>query len=201
MFYFLQEALPTLEALREEGKVRFIGVTGYPLEVLKQAILGAPGRFDTVLAYTRYSILDDSLTRYLDFFLGEKLGVICASGHGLGLLTQGGPQPWHPAGEEIKAACRKAAEVCRKEGIELGRLAMGHFIELAGPATFLVGMQTLELINMNLDVYLHGLTDKEKEIKDHIKKEIFSKLKQTHWEGIEVARYWSEMEKIGIKRE
>ncbi|XP_059609265.1 uncharacterized protein LOC132256746 [Phlebotomus argentipes] len=197
----LKEALPTLEALREEGKVRFIGVTGYPLEVLKQAILGAPGRFDTVLGYTRYSMIDDSLTRYLDFFLGEKLGVICAAGHGLGLLSQNGPQPWHPAGEEIKAACRKAAAICQEEGIELGRLAMGHFIELSGPATFLVGMQTVELLNMNLDVYLNGLTDKEKAVKERIIRETFANLKQTHWEGVEVSRYWSEMAKLGKKRE
>uniref|UniRef100_A0A1B0CH08 NADP-dependent oxidoreductase domain-containing protein n=1 Tax=Lutzomyia longipalpis TaxID=7200 RepID=A0A1B0CH08_LUTLO len=197
----LKEALPTLEALRDEGKVGYIGVTGYPLNVLKQAIVGAPGRFDTVLAYTRYSMIDDSLTRYLDFFLKENLGVICASGHGLGLLSQNGPQSWHPAGEEIKTACREAAELCRKEGLELGRLAMGYFIQLAGPATFLVGMQSLELLNMNLDVYFNGLTDKEKALIDRIKREIFSKLKQTHWEGVEVARYWSEMEKIGKKRE
>lgn len=42
----INEALPTLEALVKEGKVRFIGVTGYPLNVLKEAILRAPGRFD-----------------------------------------------------------------------------------------------------------------------------------------------------------
>uniref|UniRef100_A0A1L8E136 Putative oxidoreductase n=1 Tax=Nyssomyia neivai TaxID=330878 RepID=A0A1L8E136_9DIPT len=195
----LNEALPTLEALRDEGKVGYIGVTGYPLEVLKQAIIGAPGRFDTVLAYTRYTLIDDSLEDYLDFFLGEKLGVICASGHALGLLSQQGPQTWHPAGEEIKAACKEAAEICRKEGMELGRLAMGYFINLIGPATFLVGMQSLELLNMNLDVYFNGLTDKENAIKDRIKRDIFSKLKQKHWEGIEVSRYWSEMEKIGKK--
>lgn len=31
----LTQTLPTLDALRTEGKVRFIGITAYPLEVLK----------------------------------------------------------------------------------------------------------------------------------------------------------------------
>ncbi|GAB0094831.1 L-galactose dehydrogenase [Sergentomyia squamirostris] len=197
----LKEALPALEALREEGKVGFIGVTGYPLEVLKQAIQGAPGRFDTVLAYTRYSLFDNSLTKYLDFFLEQKLGVVCASGHGMGLLSQNGPQSWHPAGEEIKTACRKAAEICKSENIDLGRLAMGHFIQLQGPSTFLVGMQSEELVRTNLDVYFNGLTDKEKVLKERLQKEIFSKLQQTHWEGVEVSRYWAEMEKLAKKKD
>lgn len=43
----VKEALPELEKLRAEGKVRFIGVTGYPLDVLKKTIqLAGPGRFD-----------------------------------------------------------------------------------------------------------------------------------------------------------
>lgn len=43
----VEEALPALEQLRNEGKVRFIGVTGYPLDVLKKTIeMAGPGRFD-----------------------------------------------------------------------------------------------------------------------------------------------------------
>lgn len=42
----INEALPALEELRKEGKIRFIGVTGYPLNVLKEAILRASGRLD-----------------------------------------------------------------------------------------------------------------------------------------------------------
>lgn len=42
----INEALPELEAIVKEGKARFIGVTGYPLNVLKNAICMAPGRLD-----------------------------------------------------------------------------------------------------------------------------------------------------------
>lgn len=42
----INETLPTLEEIVKEGKARFIGVTGYPLKILKEAILRAPGRFN-----------------------------------------------------------------------------------------------------------------------------------------------------------
>lgn len=45
----INETLPALEEARKEGKTRFIGITGYPLNVLKEAILKAPGRFDVQL--------------------------------------------------------------------------------------------------------------------------------------------------------
>lgn len=44
--YALSEALPVLQRFVAEGRARHIGVTGYPLEVLKRAILGAPGKFE-----------------------------------------------------------------------------------------------------------------------------------------------------------
>lgn len=39
-------ALVALEELKKEGKVRFIGFSGYPLNVLKAMVLKAPNRFD-----------------------------------------------------------------------------------------------------------------------------------------------------------
>lgn len=42
----LNECLPELEKIVKEGKAKFIGVTGYPLEALKECITKAKGRFD-----------------------------------------------------------------------------------------------------------------------------------------------------------
>ncbi len=165
----LHETIPTLEELRREGKVRFIGVTGYPLNVLNNAILMAPGRFATVLSYSRYTLIDQSLTEYLDTFHDNKLGIICAAGHAMGLLTNNGPQSWHPASDEIKSICKEASDVCKKNGVELGKLAMHFFIQLDGVTTFLVGMQSSQLLNMNLDVYYNGLTEKEKGVMEHLR--------------------------------
>lgn len=42
----VNETLPAVEQARAEGKAKFIGVSAYPLNVLKEVISMAPGRFD-----------------------------------------------------------------------------------------------------------------------------------------------------------
>nr|XP_029718759.1 L-galactose dehydrogenase [Aedes albopictus] len=185
------ETLPTLEALKAEGKLKYIGVSAYPMDPLKKVISGAPGRFDTVLCYCRNTLIDDSLKEYLPFFKVNNLAVICASGHGMGLLTNAGPQPWHPAQDQTKQVCREAAEYCKQHGVELGKLAMYHFIQLDGPSTFLSGMQSEELVDINLAAFFNGLTPKEREVLDYLKDRVFPKVTAKNWEGIEVERYWS----------
>ncbi|XP_055377482.1 uncharacterized protein LOC129609538 isoform X2 [Condylostylus longicornis] len=190
----LNECLPELEKVVKEGKARFVGVTGYPLKTLKEIILAAPGKFDMVLSYSRYTLFDDSFKEYLQFFIDQKLGIVCASGHGLGLLTNSGPQDWHPASEDIKEKCRKAAGLCKDSNVELGKLAAYYFTNLEGPSTFLSGMQSKELLRMNLKSLKNGLDKKEKEILRQLQETIFTK--SVNWEGNEVDRYWNEMKKV-----
>lgn len=42
----VNDTLPALEEVRAQGKVKFIGVSAYPLNKLKEIISKAPGRFD-----------------------------------------------------------------------------------------------------------------------------------------------------------
>lgn len=79
----------------------------------------------------------------------------------MGLLTNNGPQDWHPAHDETKEQGRQAAEYCKERGIELGKLALYYSSQLKGPATFLVGMQTKNLLEINLDTFYNGLTEPE----------------------------------------
>ncbi|KAI9576162.1 hypothetical protein GQX74_013903 [Glossina fuscipes] len=167
----INECLPELENLIKEGKARFIGVTGYSLHHLKECILHAPGKFD--------------------FFQNENLGIVCASGHAMGLLTNCGPQAWHPASDEQKQLCRKAAKICKEAGIELGKLAMYHFLQLSGATTFLTGMKTRHALDMNLNAFYCGLNLKEQEVLQLLKDTIFTK--SFNWEGVELERYRSAM--------
>ena len=125
----------------------------------------------------------------------QNIGVICASGHALGLLTNAGPQEWNPADNSIKKICHEAGHLCRQADIELGKLAMYHFLQLAGPATFLVGMQSIKLVELNLNAYINGLDEPETKMLAYLKTKVFNRLNQTHWEGIEVERYWAHMKK------
>lgn len=185
----LNETLPALEQLVKEGKAKFIGLSAYPLSVLKECISRAEGRFDvsgtpcpspvhpshlslnsqTVLTYARYTLLDDSLVDYMDFFKSQNLGIICAAAHALGMLTNAGPQPWHPAGDDQKAIARQAAEECIKREVQLGKLAMYYTIQLRDVSTFLVGNQTRQLLQTNLAAFYHGLSKQEQEVLQHLR--------------------------------
>lgn len=184
-----EECLPTLEAFRKEGKIKFIGVSAYPMSLLKKAIQKVPGRFNVVLGYARNTLIDKTYNDYIPFFQEQGIAMICAAGHAMRLLTNDGPFPWHPAHDDTKAICREAGDYCTKNDVNLGKLAMYDFIQLKGPSTFLVGMQTRKLLDINLEAYYNGLNDKEQQVLKHLKENIFSKLKTTHWEGVEIARY------------
>jgi L-galactose dehydrogenase len=57
----VNETLPLLDALRRQGKVRKIGITGYDLDVLRRIIQRSSVKIDSVLSYCRYAMYDRSL--------------------------------------------------------------------------------------------------------------------------------------------
>lgn len=100
----------------------------------------------------------------------QDIGVICASGLSMGLLTNSGEQKWHPASDETKAFAHKAADYCRSHQVELAHLALFYSFKLDGPATHLVGMQKEALLKANLHTLFDGLNEKEQEVLEHIRK-------------------------------
>lgn len=98
-----------MRELVRKGKARFVGITGLPLKVFEYVISRVS--VDTILSYCHYSLNDRSLESLLGLCEQKGVGVINASPLSMGLLSQKGPPNWHPAAEEIKAACRKAAQI------------------------------------------------------------------------------------------
>ena len=54
----LSETLPALEACRRAGKLRYIGITGYPLAVLRELAERSPVKIDTCISYCHYNLHD-----------------------------------------------------------------------------------------------------------------------------------------------
>jgi len=189
----IQGAFQACLELKTQGKIRAIGINGYPLSVLKEGLMKGDGKFDTVLTYGRYTMADDSLLDYMPFLEELKIGVVAASAHGCGMLTnREAPPAWHPGSEKLKAIVAEAAEICRANDVELGKLATYHFIHCPGNVgTFLLGMERIEYLNQNLSAYLDGLNTREKDIYETLMGTVFSKVDSTtkHWEGFEVNRY------------
>jgi L-galactose dehydrogenase len=118
-----EETAAVLHELKRKGKCRFVGMSCYPLGLLRRAIERC--ELDVVISYCHFNLQNQ---RLLDELLpvAERhgVGVLNASPLGMGLLTNQGPPPWHPADEEIKAACRRAAGLCRECGADIAFLGM-----------------------------------------------------------------------------
>lgn len=143
----VEETLPALRAFVTEGKVRYIGVSGLPLGIYPSVLDRT--ELDVVLSYCHCSLNDDSLTDLLPYLQGKGVGVIGASPLAMGLLSEEGPQPWHPAPEVLRAACLEALAWCKAKGVSLPELALSWTLQNVGVATTLVGMGSEALVRAN----------------------------------------------------
>ena len=145
----LDEALPELQAMKRNGEVRAIGVTGRPTELL--ARLAEEGRPDMILSYGHYTLLSTAMMeRLAPLCAGLGIGLVNAAPLEMGLLAPGGPPAWHPASPEIREAVRRAREFCAGRGTSLEAVAVQFALANPAVAGTLVGMRTVKEIERNI---------------------------------------------------
>ncbi|XP_074097297.1 uncharacterized protein LOC141526275 [Cotesia typhae] len=192
----ITQTLPELSRQVASGKARHIGLTGYPISVLKECISRSNIIIGCILTYTRYTLFDQTLLEYLPFFKEHNIGVINGAAVSMRLLTNQSPPEWHPADDKIKKTCREAAEYCKKSGSDLARLAVWFSMQCDGIATNLIGIQNMEQLKTNIDIATNGISDKELQLLDNLQKNFFSKIKGSHWEEKEIKAYRAAMDKL-----
>lgn len=127
----VDETLPALVELRKKGVVGHVGITDLQPENLRWVIEHSEsGTVESVLNFCHYSLNDDLLLDYLDFFEANGIGVINASPLSMGLLSQRGTPDWHPAPAALKEACAKAAAYCQEQGYPIEKLAIQYSTSL-----------------------------------------------------------------------
>src|SRR2546422_4372738 len=111
MQQIVDETIPALRKAQKQGKVRFIGVSGYPMKlfrfVLEQTDL------DVVLSYNQYTLQN---TRFADelvpYLKAKGVGIMNAGPFSARLLTNAPLPKWLKEPENVKNAARKAAAHC-----------------------------------------------------------------------------------------
>jgi len=157
-----KETLPALVDLRNKGIAKHVGITNLTLRHFKYVIDHVPsGTVESILSFCHYTLNDDALSDYLDYFESKKIGVINASPYSMGLLTERGVPDWHPAPEALKRLSRKAVEHCKSKGVPIEQLAVSFSVHNPRIATTLFSttnpenvLKTIQYANTPLDMEL-----------------------------------------------
>lgn len=135
------EAVQELRRIRdEEGTIKYVGISGYPVDVLcelSELILKETGEpLDIVMNYANYTIQNTTLlTKGVERLRKAGVEVVPnASVLGMGLLRQAGVPigrkgDFHPAPNDLRAACHAASELCASKGEKLEVVAIRWGLE------------------------------------------------------------------------
>ena len=138
MQQIIDETLPALRKARDQGKVRFIGISGYPQKIFR--FICEQADVDCVLNYNQYTLQN---TRFADetspWLTSRGIGVMNAGPFSARLLTDAPLPAWLKEPEDVKAAARQAAELCRARGSSIAKLALQFSIANPDIATTVAG--------------------------------------------------------------
>jgi len=201
------ETLPALQKLKSEGKLRFIGVTGYDLAIIKEVINDSPIKIDTVLSPCHCSLNDVSIKDYTKFFEENEVGVISASPVAMGLLSPKGAPSFHPAGEALKAAAAEAAKICDEGKVDIVKLAVHFALSQPEPASTLTMCNTLDALKKQIKMIQQNLWPQEKSCMEQVLN-VFASLEKRDWVGEDRIKFYEkckekkeELEKKRLERE
>jgi L-galactose dehydrogenase len=137
MRQIVDETLPALRKIQQQGKVRFVGISGYPMNIFRY-VLGR-AELDVVLSYNHYTLQNTMLADLVPYLQGKGVGIMNAAPFSARLLTNAALPPWHKATPEVRAICKRAAEHCATRGVDIAQLALQYSLAHPDMATCIVG--------------------------------------------------------------
>jgi len=117
-----EETIPELQKIKQAGKVKNIGVSGYPMKVFQEA--AANSDIDVVLSYNHYTLQNTMLADIVGEMKSKSIGVMNAAPFSARLLTNAPLPEWHKATPNVRDVCEKAASHCTVAGIDIAKLAL-----------------------------------------------------------------------------
>jgi aryl-alcohol dehydrogenase-like predicted oxidoreductase len=145
MQQIVDETLPALRKLQQAGKVRFIGVSGYPMKIFRFVLDQTD--LDVMLSYNQYCLQNTRLADELVPYLKAKgVGIMNAGPFAARLLTNATLPAWHKEPLAVREACRRAAQHCAKHGVDIAQLAVQFSIAHPDITTTIAGSANPENI-------------------------------------------------------
>ncbi|MFF1831899.1 aldo/keto reductase [Paenarthrobacter sp. NPDC058040] len=148
----IEQGLPALEKLREEGMVKAIGVGTNSAEAALECVEAAD--LDLVMLAGRYTLLEQPSVPLLDRCVARRTGVVNVGAFNSGLLARPEvPDDAHynygQAPRAVVERARKLAAVCRSLGVELPTAALQFPLRHPAVVNVTVGASAPEQVTSN----------------------------------------------------
>src|SRR5437764_6630982 len=137
MSQIVQETLPALRKVQDQGTVRFVGISGYPMKIFRYVLDRAP--LDVVLSYNHYTLQNTMLADLVPYLKDKGVGILNAAPFSARLLTNAPLPRWHKATPEVRAVAKRAADHCAARGVDIAQLAVQFAVENEEMTTCVVG--------------------------------------------------------------
>jgi aryl-alcohol dehydrogenase-like predicted oxidoreductase len=137
MRQIVEETLPALRKVQQQGKVRYVGISGYPMKIFRYVLDRA--ELDVILSYNHYTLQNTMLADLVPYLTEKGVGIMNAAPFSARLLTNAPLPAWHKATPEVRRLCRQAADHCAAHGVDIAQLALQFSLANDDMATCIVG--------------------------------------------------------------
>jgi len=145
----VEETIPALRKEVEKGKVRFIGVSGYPMKIFTEMLQRAD--LDVVLTYNHYTLQNDMALSLIEPCGEKNVGLINAAPFSARLLTNASLPEWHKATPEVREVAARAAKHCSDQGSDIAKLALQYSVAHQSFASCVTGSANPERVSQWCD--------------------------------------------------
>lgn len=151
----IEEGLPALAAMREEGLVSAVGVGSKDADVLTRAV--RTGLIDLVMLSGRYTLLEQAASaELLEACVEHEVGVVAVSVFNSGLLSrhqvaEDAHYEYAQAPAELIARAREYAAIAERHGVTLPDLAVQYPLRHPAVRTVALGMRTAAQVESNAE--------------------------------------------------
>lgn len=137
MRQIVEETIPAMRRLQQKGMIRFVGISGYPMNIFKYVLGHAD--LDVILSYNHYTLQNTMLADLVPLLKSKKVGIMNAAPFSARLLTNTELPKWHKATPEVRRIAKQAADHCAKKGVDIAQLALQYSIANPDMTTCIVG--------------------------------------------------------------
>lgn len=149
MSKIVEETLPALRRQVEKGKVRYIGVSGYPMKMFRYILDNAD--INVLLTYNHYTLQNDMALDLVPICREKNVGLMNAAPFSARLLTNAELPVWHKATADVRQVAKQAANHCAAAGSDLAKLALQFSIANPDFTTCVTGSANPKRVSQWMD--------------------------------------------------